>query len=359
MFIFTPSRMRFSNPESQARLGLICPQAFLFLLGMLLSWQSPAFAQKTPIDPPIADRPVDFSNIVGKYDINVTADPTDVQVEQSILLRIRITGEGPEKYQPSRKFLRLFPDSWKNDFYLQEMLDKHEVKPETKTWLFVYRLKPKHAKVNAIDDIKLVYYDPNIRDKAKFVTKYANSIKLTVKPKRDKSEEKEIPLSAAPDSFFEHVETANVLARSSAPLSVSDLQLALIIALPPLACLVSVVAWRRYFPDETRRVIQIRGGAAVRALELVQAGSVSAWDAMRNYLHERFDFSIEDPTPAEISAFLKRRGFDLALCAQSQKFMQACDSGRFAAGADTEPEQLAGDAARLIQSLEADPCARG
>ncbi len=361
MVYLAPLRMKYSKPEAQ----VIAPRTFLLalpsILGLLLWWTTSAFAQKTPDDPPfpVADRPVDFSNIVGKYDIKATADPTDLQVEQSITLRIQIIGEGRTEYEPNRKYLRLFPDSWKNDFYVQEMQDKHEVIRARKTWLFVYRLKPKHVKVNAIDDIKLVYYDPDIRGKIKFVTKYADSIKITVKPKPDKSDGMVVPLSAAPDSFFQYVESRHVLARAPAPFSISLLHLTWLIALPPLACLLSVIAWRRFFPDQTQRAIQYRAASAVRALAQLQAGGVFPWDVVRKYLRERFDFPVEDPTPSEVSAFLKRRGFALVLCEQSRTFWQACDAARYTSGAVSESKQLLHAAAGLIQDLETDPCARG
>ena len=361
MVYLAPLRMKYSNPEAQ----VIALRTFLLalpsILGLLLWWTTSAFAQKTPDDPPfpVADRPVDFSNIVGKYDIKARADPTDLQVEQSITLRIQIIGEGRTEYEPNRKYLRLFPDSWKNDFYVQEMQDKHQVIRARKTWLFVYRLKPKHVKVNAIDDIKLVYYDSDIRDKQKFVTKYANSIMITVKPKPDKSEELIVPLSAAPDSFFEYVDARHVLARSPAPVLVSSLQLICLIVLPPLACLFSVVAWRRCFPNATQRAIQHRAASAARALAQLQSGCVPAWDVVRRYLCNRFDFPVEDPTPSEVSAFLKRRGFALALCEQSRTFLQACDAARYASRGVSELKQLLQDGAGLIQDLEADPCARG
>jgi hypothetical protein len=357
----TPLTRKNSKPEAQAGPPRTFSLALGSTLGLLLWWTPSAFAQKTPDDPPfpVAGRPVDFSNIVGKYDIKATADPTDLQVEQSITLRIQIIGAGRKEYEPNRKYLRLFPDSWKNDFYVQEMPDKHEVVRDRKTWLFVYRLKPKHVKVNSIDDIKLVYYDPDIRDKQKFVTKYANSIMITVKPKLDKSDEVVVPLSAAPDSFFEHVDAGHVLARSPAPFSISSLQLICLIALPPLACLFSVIAWRRYFPDETQRAIQHRAASAARALAQLQTGSVPAWDIVRRYLRDRFDFPVEDPTPSEVSAFLKRRGVALALCEQSRTFLQACDAARYTSGAVSESKQLFDAGAGLIQDLEADPCARG
>src|SRR5262245_55141367 len=137
MVYVTPLTRRYSKPEVQARPPRIFWLALRSTLALLLWWTTSAFAQKTPDDPrfPVTDRPVEFSNSVGKDNIKDTADPTDLQVEQSITLRIQIIGEGRKEYEPNRKHLRLFPDSWKNDFYVQEMQDKHEVIRDRKTWL--------------------------------------------------------------------------------------------------------------------------------------------------------------------------------------------------------------------------------
>ena len=44
-------------------------------------------AQPAPFEPPLEFRPPDYSHIVGTYDIKVTAEPTDVEVEGPITLR--------------------------------------------------------------------------------------------------------------------------------------------------------------------------------------------------------------------------------------------------------------------------------
>jgi hypothetical protein len=327
------------------------------LLSLFLVLPSYVFAQKTPIDPPVTDRPADFSNIVGKYDIRVRAEPTEVQVEQPITLRIYLTGEGPEKYEPNRMRLRLFPESWKSDFYVQEIPDQHEVHRDSKTWLFVYRIKPKHTKITAIDDIKLVYYNPNITDKDKFATKYADAIKITVKPKVGQSEKVELPVTAAPDSFFTYVGSKEILPQSTRTFSLTGWQLAIFVVLPPVACFCVIIAWRRYCPDDSQRAIQYRDDSAERALAQLQSGSLSAWAVVCQYLRDRLDYAVADPVPAEIAAFLKRRGFAIARCAQGKSFFQKCDAARYKGSASTDAKHLVDAAAHLIQSLEADPCA--
>jgi hypothetical protein len=325
-----------------------------FCLALLLVWTPTAAAQ---LEPPVSDRPADFSNIVGKYKIEISAEPTEVHVEDAITLRVQIIGEGAEKYQPNRRHLRLFPESWKDDFHVQEMQDKNEVLPDKKTWVFVYRLKPKHVKVDTIEDIKLVYYDPNIARKNKYVTQYATSIKITVKPKPE-ALEPELDVRAVPESFYVCAESSAVLARSTPGFPPTGFQLALLLTAPPVACLVAGFAWRRFFPDEIRRARRQRGAAARRAHGQLQAGGATAWDVVRRYLHERFDFPASDPTPTETAGFLKRRGFAKELCEQTRAFFQACDAERFTTGAESNRKHLADAAVRLIEALEADPCAR-
>jgi hypothetical protein len=328
----------------------------LSMFGLLLMGTSSALAQDTPIDPPVADRPADFSNIVGQYKIEVSADPLKAEVEQPITLRIRIIGTGPEKYQPNRDHLRLFP-AWENDFYVQEMRNEHQVLRGQKTWLFVYRLKPKHVNIDALEGIKLVYYDPKDPGKVKFVTDYADPIKIVVKPRAEAVVI--VADGAVPDSFYAFAESSNVHGGPTTSFAPSSVQLGLLLAVPPLACLAGAFAWRRRFPDEAQRVRRQRREAAQRALARLQAGGVLAWDVVRDYLHERFDFNVEDPTPAEAAAFLRRRGFAKELCGKCARFFRACDAARYTAGARPEPGFLADDVVRLIQALEADPCTRG
>jgi hypothetical protein len=323
----------------------------LCLLGLALTAGS-AFAQGPDNEPPVANRPVDFSNIVGKYTIKVSAAPTEARVEDPIILRIEITGSGPKEYEPDRKYLKLFPESFEKDFYVQELRDQHKVDRDRKTWLFVYQIKPKHVNATAIDEIKLVYYDPVLKI---FPPKYAKRIELKVGPKPDKSEEIVLTdLSVVPDSFYSITESRDVLTRSGPFIVLSGPSWALLLILPPVVCVAGVFAWRRLFPHEAEQARQYRLASASRAVAQLQAGKVAASVIVSGYLSDRFDFAVEDPTPAEVFSFLKRRGFALVRCAQAQAFFQACDAARYTAAAAPVPRD---EAVRLIQALEADPCA--
>jgi hypothetical protein len=325
-----------------------------FLLLLLLAWPESLFAQGASIDPPVVGRPVDFSNVVGKFAIQTNAEPTAVQVEEPITLRITITGDGPEQYQPRREHLRLFP-AWEDDFYVQEIREEHTVDRAKKTWLFVYRLRPKHTKIDVIDGIKLVFYNPDKPGKFKFETRRAEPIRIVVKPKPVAPIE--VPLSAAPDSYYRWSEGPDLLFRKLPPVSLSAMPVAWLLAAPPLVFLLGVWARRRYYPDDDLRRHRQRSLAAKRAVANLRVGAEPAWEVLGRYLRERFDFSVDEPTPTDVAAFLKRRGFAKDLCGQGVAFFRARDAFVYASGSISP--RLNEDAARLIHALEADPCARG
>lgn len=326
-----------------------------YLLALILVSESISLvhAQPAPIDPPIAGRPVDFSNIVGNYEIKVSAAPTVVPVEESIILRVEIIGEGPNKYQPKRSSLKIIPTSWENDFYILEMPAEDRVMRDEKTWLFVYRLKPRNVHVTAIPLMTLHYYDPTQSEKRRFQKAYGGPIPISV---TSKPEPPPIvaPDIAVPESFYERASVADV--GRSTPLYGLDVnRLIAWLALTPIAGVFAVWVYRRIHPGQNERARQHHNQAFQRAL--AQLMTAPAWNVVASYLRERFEFAALDATPAEVAAFLKRRGFALSLCRQGRAFIEACDAVRFTQG-EIGASRLAEDAERLIRALEADPCTR-
>src|SRR5262245_35648983 len=98
-------------------------RSFCFSLCLLLVCVATTFAQRPSIDPPIAGRPDAFSNIVGKYTIDISVEPATTYLEEPITLRVQIKGAGPAKYEPARKSLQILPD-WMDDFYVENVPDE-------------------------------------------------------------------------------------------------------------------------------------------------------------------------------------------------------------------------------------------
>ena len=356
MFRVPALLMKPSEPEAQVR---VCARPSLALRAQMivlaLTLASTVLAQDLSIDPPVADRPEDFSNIVGKYTIKATAKPTEVHVEEPITVHIYITGEGPAKYEPQRRHLRLLP-AFDDDFYVQPIPDEDKVMREQKTWLFVYRLRPKHAKIEAIEGIKLVYFDPSRGGlpKKKFVSAFVDGIPIKVTPKPETAPNVSVDGLAFPDSFY-RVESAGVLNCAAAPFSLSGLAAMLFLGGVPVTCLVGALVWRRCVPDSQQVHARQRDAAALRALGRLENGE-PAGQVVCQYLRERLDFPLDEPTPMEIAAFLDRRGCTKELCRQVHSFFQAGDAMRFGSGATSKRQDE--EVQRLIQALEGDPCAR-
>lgn len=326
----------------------------LMATGMLL-FTSIALAQS---DPPVTGRPVEFSNIVGKWEKpRVTATPTTVHVEEPIRLEIHLKGTGPAKYEPNRKYIkRLFPASFANDFYIEPLPEEDKVLAKEQTWVFVYQLKPKHPKVEAIDGIRLVYYDPAIGGKRGYVVRDAEPIKITVKRKPIAPLPIEIPQPIATPESFQSLEPASVVLVPAAPkLDLPLWALVLVLVVPPLICVLGVYSYRYIFPDDVRRASRFRNEAAQRALAKLQSESETPWLAVEQYLQDRFDFPAHEAAPAEVEQFLLRRGFAKDLCVKARTFFDACDATRFGVTVVSPPNF--DTAARLIQALEEDPCA--
>jgi len=320
------------------------------LLAFSLTVTPTAHAQ----DPPIAGRPVDFSNIVGRYEIKASAAPTVVHVEESILLKIEIVGTGDTNYEPKRSSLKLIPATWESDFYIQDMPADDRVMRDAKTWLFVYRLKPKHVNVTAIPLITLHYYDPKQPEKNRFQKEYGGPIPITVTPKPDPPPDDRVDI-LLPESFYERAASDEVL-RATPRYALDLYRMSAWLALPPLIAWIAVWAYRRSHLDRQERARRTHNEAAKRAL--AQLPSLAPWTVLANYLQQRFDFPASDGTPTEVAMFLKRRGFALSLCGECRAFLEACDAARFAkAGAIMN--RLSHEAESLIHALEADPCARG
>jgi hypothetical protein len=319
---------------------------FVLLVG------SPGHAQGNPVGPPVAGRPTDFSNIIGSYRIEASAEPREVRVEEPITLTVRILGAGNAKFEPRRKLLNVLPD-WSADFFVEPVPDEDQVSKDKKVWSFVYRLRPKHVDITAIERITLSYFNPKTNVYAR---SYASPVDIVVKPKRDDPAIVDATINA-PDSFWRVDNSRRPLQQHSLSMTPPTPAMLAAIVAPPLTCLVAFALWTLVRPDEARARKHQQRRAAQRAIDGLKSNRAFPWVVLREYLEERFDFEIDDPTPEDIAAFLKQRGFTKENCELGRSFMNRCDAIRFAHGAaDVSP--LKDETIRLIEALEADRCVR-
>ena len=303
-------------------------------------------------DPPLVGRPPQFSGIVGRYHITTTATPTTVAVEAPLTLRVTIQGNGPVKYQPDRKRLKLFPERWARDFYVEPVPDADRHAAGSDTWEFVFRLRPRHRKIAAIDGIKLVYYEPG-NNGGRYQTDYADPIDITVQPRRPR---RHSPTTCRCGPRRRRSMSCPRPKRCSPPpvRHVSPWLLVGLLIAPPLVTLAGVRVWRRVFPDAFAKRQRERSRAARRTVAAL--ADEPAWVVLGRYLQERLDFPAVEPTPADVRRFLRRRT-SRPVAEKLAAFLGSCAAARFAPVPADRPDVLRDEARRLIQTLEDDLCA--
>lgn len=316
------------------------------VLVVALGWATVARSQPAPVEPPVVGRPPQYSGMVGRFTIEATAAPTAIPVEQPITLRVRIRGRAASPNTPQRKRLRLFPEDFAERFYVEPVPAEDRTDETAGVWEFVYRLRPRSVRVLAIDDLTLVYFDPDVK---KYQTRVApeQPIEVTPPPPADAAT-LVMPGSTLPAALTELAPPDAVIATAHrSPVAVGTLIVGL--ATAPL-----VFWWigRRF----GHRSIPPTGAAGPRAI--ADLARRPAWLVVPTYLRDRLGYPAAEPTPTGLADFLARRGFAKAVCEQARAVIAACDAIRYAPAARVDPPALRDAAARLIEALEADPCVR-
>lgn len=306
-------------------------------------------AQRDAALPPRLGQPADFSQVVGVFQIAAQVKPAAAAVEEPLTLTVTITGQAQPPHLPNRDRLQLFPDEMQRDFYVEPAGERQR----DTTWEFDYRLRAKHAEVKYVPGLKLVSYNPRQR---RYQTAYSEAIPVTITlPTMGKLDSNGLNVVQAPASFFD-------LARHEpaprSPLMVgSPFQEIALITLPPLACWLGL-RWLRFrrrgdFQRQQRRRRAVAQAAA--ALATTTDAQTKA-RLVTDYLRLRLELPTQEPTPAEIECWLKRRGVKRDLRERWRQFLQACDAVQFAP-AEVAGSNTAGDLAiPLIRALEEEPC---
>ncbi len=305
---------------------------------------------------PVVGRPVDlpFSEASGWFTVQTRAEPTTLEAETPLTFTVSVRAVRPPKHSPQRLDLRQLPDFAKQ-FYIEDPSEEVN-RPDDRTWEFAYRLKPRRAEVREIPSLPFVYFNPYLLTANKgFQVLYTDPISLRVLP----HETVQVPVQA-PESAFVLATGPAVLERQTpwTPPSIG-VCLALLLA-PPLGCVAWYLCWRRLYPDAARLASQRRSRAARRALQALHAArrldahSRAARTAaiVADYLQQRLDLSIAEPTPREVAVLFAQHGCSPALTEQAVRFFEACDRSRFMPVA--EPFDPRDAAVQLILAVESE-----
>lgn len=309
--------------------------------------------------PPVVGRPLDFSGAVGgPFAVTLAADPTSLAAEEPLTLTLRVTGPG------NLADLRR-PDLAPFDaLFAIDPLDEAVVPGGRE---FRYRLRPRTAGVTEVPRYKFVYFNPRLPTNLGYQTAYGAAVPLTVTAKSPPARPTEVPgwMAQEPDwdEFIPPVPfwLARLLSflgfqrDAATPPWQRACELAILLALPPLACAAGWVLWRRRYPDAARLAARHRSRAASVALRALRgrgddpAAHVAA--ALTEYLHRRGELPAARATPAEVESHWRASADHRALRSDTVAVLRRCDAARFSRAevAAPSPEEVS----QLVLAWEA------
>jgi hypothetical protein len=312
-------------------------------------------------EPPLRNRPPRFNGAVGSFDISTDAKPTTLHLDETLTLTVRITATGPVQRPPTRPDLRDEP-KFVEKFHIEALPVPDDQPADRSPWEFVYRLKPRDAKVDAVPSLPFVFYRPGSSPTARgaYQTVYTKHIPLTVKPPKATSSPAAPKPIEAPEWAWQITEGEAVLHRP-APSLVPGVVVALLVllAMPGLSA-VWYLVWRRRYPAAARLAALQRSEAARQALHSLRSlhrlppedQPRQAGAAVTTYLRQRIALSIAEPTAVEVAAALRGAGGSEPLAGEVARFFREADEARFAPGLATPVGSWEGEAVRLVLALE-------
>jgi hypothetical protein len=128
-------------------------------------------------DLPENGRPADFSGLVGRFQIEATAEPTSVNVGDPITLTIAVSG--PEYLDPVDLPPLSGQPGFENDFKIPAERASAEISGDKK--IFTQTIRPKHPDITRIPPIVLSYFDTHSKT---YQTAETQAIPITVSPTR-------------------------------------------------------------------------------------------------------------------------------------------------------------------------------
>ncbi len=311
-------------------------------------------------DVPVVGRPVDlpFSEASGWFEVQASAEPTTLQAETPLTFTFTVKAVRPVRRPPQRIDLRQLPD-FAEQFHIEDPSEE-AARPDERTWEFAYRLKPRRTEVREIPSLPFVYFNPYLLTASKgFQVIYTDPIPLRVLP----HETVQVPVQG-PESAFILARDPAVLERQ-APWSPPQLgTIVTLLLAPPLGCVAWYLLWRRLYPDAARLASQRRSRAARRALQSLHAArrldaparSARIAAIVAEYLQQRLDLTIAEPTPHEIALLFRQHDFSPTLSEQAIHFFETSDRVRFQPienGVNVSLSELENSAMQFILGVEA------
>ena len=318
---------------------------------------------------PEEGKPTDFSGHVGRFRVEASAGPTEVNIGDPITLDISISGsdylENVELPPLSKN-----PEIEK-DFKVPDEMASGTIHGDAKQ--FTQTLRPKSDAIKAIPPIRFSYFNP---DTARYETAQSRPIALSVKPtkvltstdvegKPGQAVLKKSELENWSQGIAYNYEGPEVLEKEVYRVSRivrSPLWLAVIL-LPfsgfALLLIITQFRQRRLADPEKLRSRKALAGfrQRVRAIGAEAAQGVSGCalllEALRIYLGDKLRDNGPALTFSDIERILRDKGVDAALSGRLKDLFDACERGSYGAMDLGRPfHELVDEAVELVRSLD-------
>jgi hypothetical protein len=316
---------------------------------------------------PSAGQPASFRGAIGRFQLEVDANPKILRVGDPLSVTLTVRGEGLlETVHPPALEQQ---GSLAQDFKLQT--DPPAVKTDSDAKTLTYTLRPRRTGIRELPPLEMAYFDP---DTQRFQVVRSAPVPLRVDAASTLAVTEVVDASGeSGKSVLGQELTEGILANyADEALLVPQhfhmhlgLRTALLLALPPVAYGVALLwRWhrrrRQQHPDyqRARRAGQ-RALTALRALKTHQAQSDTSLhdgvhQALTTYLGDKLHVVGAGLTVDDVTRHLQARQLDPALLEQVVTFLHLCDSARYAPGslAVAQVTGLLEDAETLVQRLE-------
>jgi hypothetical protein len=319
---------------------------------------------------PEAGRPAGFSGLVGSFEVEAEATPTEISVGDPITLSVRL--KGPRYLQNVTLPPLETQPSLARDFRIPEERATGVIRGNTK--VFTQTLRATHSGVSEIPPIEIPYFDPKT---GRYEIARSQPIALKVEGNRivtaqdaegrDAIAVTQTELEAREEGIAYNYESADALVNQAGSLSSwlnSPLGLTLLFA-PPLGyggLWAFIVVARRRGADPTGRRARRAHRDFTRRLQALDSqhptntGGIHSHllDALRAYLGARLQLPPGALTFADVAAALQQRGIAGQTVEDLRRLFEQCEAGRYAGGmqAADEPSKMTGRARHAAARLE-------
>lgn len=309
---------------------------------------------------PEENKPVDFTNAVGKFEMKVSVDTNEVEANDAITLRVKISGNGNLMLLNNPNVI--FP----NSFEVPDPMVKDNIKVTssgiTGSREFEYLIIPRSGGDFKIEPVVFSYFDPSLK---KYIQLKSDTIKIKVNGKvienLSTGSRSDVELLGKDIRYIEEnsgelISTRKFFFRSPLYYVLSAL---------PYVLTFLIIGFRKQLfqrvTDVEKSRIKKANTVAIKRLriakQMLDGNNRDKYyeelnKAMLGYLSDKFSIPLADMSKQFITEKLMSKNLDSMIIDQFSSIMEKCEFARFAPGSESEREDLYQVAVDVITKIE-------